>query len=188
MEAVFGAVRIPVNSEESLILNLYKGLGSLDRDSYHSLKLPYQVMKLLESVLTFYTHKMVNIDQMQLRLVPSKGTTETITARQQQEQYITANKPFYAAFIDLGNAFDHLPWKVPWWAWRSLSVEEWAVCVIQGMYSNAPSHVQVNGQYSEEFGMGICLHQGFVLGPLLFIQEREALWCEFSTGVRWELR
>ena len=74
-----------------------------------------------------------------------------------------------------------------WWALRSLGVEEWAVRVIQGMYVNARSRVRVNGQYSEEFGVGVGVHQGSVLSPLLFILVLEALSHEFRTGVPWEL-
>ena len=74
-----------------------------------------------------------------------------------------------------------------WWALRSLGVEEWAVHLIQGMYVNARSRVRVNGQYSEEFGVGVGVHQGSVLSPLLFILVLEALSREFRTGVPWEL-
>ena len=45
-------------------------------------------------------------------------------------------------------AFD-MPWKVLE-ALRSPRVNEWAVRIIQDMYSNVWSHVWVNGQYSEE--------------------------------------
>ena len=55
------------------------------------------------------------------------------------------------------------------------------------MYSNARSRVRVNGQYSEEFGVGVGVHQGSVLSPLLFILVLEALSREFHTGVPWEL-
>jgi len=65
-------------------------------------------------------------------------------------------------------------------------VKEWAVRVIQGMYTNVRSRVRVNGQYSEEFGVGVGVHQGFVLSPLLFILILEALSSEFCTGVPWE--
>ena len=60
---------------------------------------------------------------------------------------------------------------------------EWAVRVIQGMYVNARSRVRVNGQYSEEFGVGVGVHQGSVLSPLLFILVLEAQSREFRTGV-----
>ena len=73
-----------------------------------------------------------------------------------------------------------------WWALRSLGVEEWAVRVIQGMYVNARSRAHVNGQYSEEIGVGVGVHQGSVLYPLLFILVLEVLSHEFRTGVPWE--
>ena len=145
-------------------------------------------MKLLERVLDFYIREMVNIDEMQFAFVPGRGTTDAIfIVRQLQEKYIAANKRLYFAFVDLEKAFDRVPRKILWWALRSLGVEEWAVRVIQGMYSNARSRVRVNGQYSEEFSVEVGVHQGSVLSPLLFILVLEALSREFRTGVPWEL-
>ena len=66
-------------------------------------------------------------------------------------------------------------------------MEEWAVHVIQGMYSNAKSWVRVNGQISDEFEVQVGVHQGSVISPLLFILVLEALSREFRTGVPWEL-
>ena len=40
---------------------------------------------------------------------------------------------------------------------------------------------------SEKFGVGVGVHQGSVLSPLLFILVLEALSHEFRTGVPWEL-
>ena len=50
------------------------------------------------------------------------------------------------------------------------------------MYSNARSCVWVDGQYSEEFGVGVV-----VLSPLHFILVLEVLSHKFRIGVPWEL-
>ena len=55
------------------------------------------------------------------------------------------------------------------------------------MYTDVKSRVHVKGQYSKEFGVGVCVHQGSVLSPLLFIRVLEALSRQFCTGVPWEL-
>jgi hypothetical protein len=104
-----------------------------------------------------------------------------------QEKHCAANKPLYIAFVDLEKAFDRVPRKVLWWALRSLGVEEWAVKIIQTMYTNVRSRVRVNGQYSEEFCVGVGIHQGSVLSLLLFIIVLEASSHEFGSVVPWEL-
>ena len=62
-------------------------------------------------------------------------------------------------------------------------MDKWAVRDTQGMYSNALD----NGQYSEEFGVGVGVHQRSALSPPLFILVLEAHSREFRTGVQWEL-
>ena len=186
-EAVFVCGEIPIDWEESFILNLFKG-EALDRGNYRGLKLTDQVMKLLEHVLDSLIRNMVDINEMQFGFVPGRGTTDAIfIGRQLQEKCIAAKKPLYFAFVDLEKAFDRVPRKVLWWAMRSLGVEEWAIRVIQGMYTNARSRVRVNGQYSKEFGVGVGVYQGSVLSPLLFIMVLEALSREFRIGMPWEI-
>ena len=155
-ELVFSSGEIPKGWEESLILNLYKGKGGvLDRVNYLGPKLTDQVMKLL-----------------------GRGTNDAIFIFSQlQEKYFATNKPFYY-LCRLDKAFDRVPRKVLWWALRSVGVDEWAIRIIQGMYTNARSRVRVNGEYREEFGIGV--HQGSVLSPLLFILVLEALHGSFT--------
>ena len=102
---------------------------------------------------------------MQFGFVPGHGTTDAIfIICQLQEKYIAANKPLYFAFVDLEKAFNRVPRKVLWWALRSLGEEEWAVRVIQGMYTDVKSRVRVNGQYSKEFGLElVCIMDLFLM-------------------------
>ena len=185
-EVLFCNGVIPTDWQESFILNLYKGKGdALERGNYRGLKLTDQVMKLLKRVLDSFIQEMVDIDAVHFGFVWGRGTTDAIfIIHQLQEKRISANKPLYFAFVDLDKAFDPVPRKVLWWALRSLGVEEWAV--IQGMYK-CQHMVPVNGQYREEFGVGVGVHQGSVLSPLLFILVLEALSRQFRTGVPWEL-
>ena len=59
--------------------------------------------------------------------------------------------------------------------------------LVQSMYKDVRSRVRVGDEYIEEFGVGVGVHQGSVLSPLLFIIVLEALSREFRTGCPWEL-
>ena len=50
------------------------------------------------------------------------------------------------------------------------------------------SRVRVGDGYSEEIGVGVGVHQGSVLSPLLFIIVLEALSRKLRTGCPWELQ
>ena len=112
-----------------------------------------------------------------------RGTTDAIfIVRQLQEKHLAANKPLYMAFVDLEKAFDRVPRDVIWWALRKPGTNEWLVRLVQSMYKDVRSRVRVGDGYSEEFGVGVGVHQGSVLSPLLFIIVLEALSMEFRTG------
>ena len=89
--------------------------------------------------------------------------------------------------VDLEKAFDRVPRDVIWWAMRKLGIDEWLVHLVQSMYKDVRSRVRVGDGYSEEFGVGVGVHQGSVLSLLLFIIVLEALSREFRTGCPWEL-
>ena len=180
---------IPTDWQESYIVNLYKGKGdALNRGNYKGLKLIEQVMKVLERVVEGLIRQRVEIDEMQCGFMSGRGTTDAIfIVRQLQEKHLAANKPLYMAFIDLENAFDRVPRDVIWWAMRKLGIDEWLVRLVQSMYKDVRSRVRVGDGYSEEFGVGVGVHQGSVLSPLLFIIVLEALSREFRTGCPWKL-
>ena len=99
----------------------------------------------------------------------------------------TTIKPLYMAFIDLEKAFDRVPRDVILWAMCKLGVDEWLVSLVQSMYKDFRSRVREGDGYSEEFDVGVDVHQGSVLSPLLFIIVLEALSREFRTGCPLEL-
>ena len=174
---------IPTDWQESFV-NVYKGKGdALNRGNYRGLKLIDQVMKVLERVVEGLIRQRVEIDEMQCGFMSGRGTTDAIfIVRQLQEKHLAANKPLYMAFVDLEKAFDRVPRDVIWWAMRKLGIDEWLVCLVQSMYKDVRSRVRVGDGYSEEFGVGVGVHQGSVLSPLLFIIVLEALSREFRTG------
>ena len=175
---------IPTDWQESFIVSLYKG-DALNRGNYRGLKLIEQV---LERVVEGLVRQRVEIDEMQCGLMSGRGTTDAIfIVRQLQEKHLAANKPLYMAFVDLEKAFDRVPRDVIWWAMRKLGIDEWLVRLVQSMYKDVRSRVRVGDGYSEEFGVGVGVHQGSILSPLLFIIVLEALSREFRTGCPWEL-
>ena len=178
---------IPTDWQESFIVNLYKGKGdALNRGNYRGLKLIEQVLKVLERVVEGLIRQRVEIDEMQCGFM--SGTTDAIfIVRQLQEKHLAANKPLYMAFVDLEKAFDRVPRDVIWWAMCKLGIDEWLVRLVQSMYKDVRSRVRVGDGYSEEFGVGVGVHQGSVLSPLLFIIVLEALSREFRTGCPWEM-
>ena len=66
-------------------------------------------------------------------------------------------------------------------------LDEWIVSVIKAMYEDSSTKVRMNGRESKAFNVRVGVHQGSVLGPLLFIIVLEALSREFRVGLPMEL-
>ena len=187
--SIIKAGQIPKQWEESFIINVYKGKGdAMERSNYRGLKLLEHSLKVIERVVEKIIREQVKIDDMQFGFMPGKGTTDAIfILRQLQEKYLSKDKKLFFAFVDLEKAFDRVPRKVIWWSMRKLGIDEWLVKLVQAMYANAKSQVRVGDQYSEAFDVGVGVHQGSVLSPLLFIIVLEALSRSFKSGCPYEL-
>ena len=166
----------------------HKG-DALNRGNYRGLKLTEHMMKVMERIVDGMIREMIAIDEMQFAFVPGRGTTDAIfIIRQLQEKFLSRkdlndkNLTLFFAFVDLEKAFDRVPRKVLWWAMRKVGVKEWIVRLVHAMYNNARSRVRVGSEYSEEFEVGVGVHQGSVLSPLLFIIVLEALSRDFRVG------
>ena len=62
----------------------------------------------------------------------------------------------------------------------------WIVLLVQRMYANEQSHVDICEEYSEEFEVKVGVYEDSVLSLLLFIIVLEALPRKFCSGVPWE--
>jgi len=119
--------------------------------------------------------------------MPWKGTTDAIfTVRQMQEKYVCKGKKLYFAFVYLEKSFDRVPREVIRWALRKAEVEEWLVKAVVAMYEGAQTIVRTTGD-SKAFNVKVGLHQGSVLGPLLFVIVMEMISRELRAVLPLEL-
>jgi hypothetical protein len=163
--------RIPEDWQRSILVPIYKGKGDpLECGSYRAIKLLEHGMKILEKVLESRIRQIVELDEMQFGFTPGRGTTDAIfIVRQLQEKFRAKGRPLYYAFVDLEKAYDRIPREVVRWALRDAGVDEWLVDTVMSTYKNARTVVLTDDGVSEEFEVGVGLHQGSALSPLLFI-------------------
>ena len=70
---------------------------------------------------------------------------------------------------------------------RKLGIDEWVIRLVKVMYNGADSRVRVKSCFSERFEVTVGVHQGSVLGLLLFAIVMEAVSRECCIGCPWEL-
>ena len=102
---------------------------------------------------------------MQFGFMPGRSTVDAIFIHtRMQESYLEKNRKLFICFVDLEKAFDRVPRKVIEWALRNKLVQ-----TVMSMYKVAKTRVQVGGGHSEEFDVGVGVHQGSVLSPFFSI-------------------
>ena len=120
--------------------------------------------------------------------MPGKGTTDAIfIMRQVQEKHQAKKKKLYFAFVDIEKAFDRVPREVVRWALRRLGVDEWLLCTVMSLYTEAYTVFRTDAGLSESFEVTVGLHQGSVLSPLLFSAVMDVVSSEARSGLPSEL-
>ena len=100
--------------------------------------------------------------------MPLEGKMDAVLiSLRKQEEYV-AKKMLYMCFVDLGMAFDSVPWIVVDWAMRKNGIPAALAGTLMGLYKGAKTKVKVGRHFSEEFEVNVGVHHGSVLSPLLF--------------------
>ena len=161
---------MPDEWKTSVVLLIFKGKGDvMSCRSYRGVKLLEHAMKIVERVLKRRIRTLVNLNEMQFRFMPGKGTVDAIfIVRRMQEEYQKKDKKLYMCFVDMEKAFDIMPRKVMKRAMRMKGLSEVMVRAVMSLYDGPKTRVRVGSAYSEEFEVKVGVHQGCVLSPLLF--------------------
>ena len=189
MNRLLQGEEIPKDWKSSSTVPIYKGKGdSMDCSKYRGIRLLEHGMKVYESVLEKRLREYVKIDNYQFGFCPGRSTTGAIfTIRQLQEKYNQKKKKLYHIFVDLEKAFDRVPREIIEWALRRKEIPERMVRAIMALYAGTTSRVKTTAGTSGEFDIGVGVHQGSVLSPLLFIIVMDEATKNVRTGTPWEL-
>ena len=168
---------------------IFKGKSdALDCRKYRGLRLLEHSMKVFEKLLDEKLRWIVNISDSQFGFRKGKSCNDAIfITRTIQAKYLEKKRKLFHVFVDLEKAFDRIPRKAITWALRRQNVPERLIRLVMCLYSGSKSRVRVAGGVSDEFEIGVDVHQGSVLSPLLFILVMEEATRECMGGGPWEL-
>ena len=97
-----------------------------------------------------YIEDQVSIDNMQFGFMHRKETIDAIFIMQQvQEKHQAKRKKVYYGFVDLEKEFDRIPREEVRWTLRKLGVDEWLICTIMTLYTEACTIVRTDSGPSE---------------------------------------
>jgi len=180
---------IPADWQASVVVPVYKSRGDpLVCGSYRPVKLLEHGMKVMERILERRLRRVVSVDSMQCGFMPGRSTTEAVfVVRQLQEKYLEKAKSLWFAFVDLEKAYDRVPREVIRWALRRKGVTEELVRAVMALYVGAKSVVRTAVGDSRAFDVGVGLHQGSVLSPLLFVVVMDEVVRAVKVGMPWEV-
>jgi len=180
---------IPKDWKDSITIPIYKGKGdAMDCGNYRGVRLLEHGMKVYEYVLERRLREIVDIGDYQFGFRQGRSTTGAIfIVRQLQEKYNQKKRKLYHIFIDLEKAFDRVPRKVIEWALRRKMVPERMVKAIMALYAETRTRVKTAAGVSKDLDIGVGVHQGSILSPLLFIVVMDEATKDIRIGVPWEL-
>ena len=145
-------------------------------------------MKLWERIIEARIRKEVTIAEQQFGFIPGRSTTDSIFCpRMLLEKWTEGQKAVHRAFIDLEKAYDRVPREELWECLRLAETSEGYIRIIKDMYYGATTTVRKAAGLTEEFKVGVGLHQGSPLSSFLFAIIIDRLTEDIRKDTPWDM-
>ena len=117
-----------------------------------------------------------------------RSTTDTIfSLRMLLEKWKEGQKGVHCVFVDLKKAYDRVPREELWECLHLAKTSECYVRVVMDKYDGARIVLRSSAGLTEEFEVGVGLHQGSALSPFLFAIIIDKLTEEIRTESPWDM-
>ena len=130
----------------------------------------------------------VTIAEQQFGFMPGRSTTNAIFClRMLLEKWIEGKKAVHCAFIDFEKAYDRLAREELWECLRLAETSECYIRIIKDMYDGVTTTVRSAAGLTEEFKVGVGLHQGTALSPFLLAIIIDKLTEDIRKDAPWDM-
>ena len=120
--------------------------------------------------------------------MPGRGTTDAIIClRMLLEKWNEGQKAVHCAFIDLEKAYNRVPREELWECLRLAETSECYIRIIKERYDGATTTVRSEAGLTEEFKVGVGLHQASALSPFLFAIIMDKLTEDIRKDAPWDM-
>ena len=160
--------KMPDEWRRSVLVPLYKGKGDVKEcGNYRGIKLMRHSMKLWKRLIE--ARKEVTIAELKFGFMSGRSTTDAIFGlRMLLEKCNEGKKAVHCAFIDLEKAYDRVLREELLEYLQLAETSECYMRIIKDMYDEATTTVRSEAGLTEEFKVGVGLHQGSALSSFLF--------------------
>jgi len=167
---IFRTAKMPKEWRVSTVIPLYKNKGDIqDCNNFSGIKLLSHTMKLWERVIDRRIREGVEISENQFGFMPGRSTIKAIyLLRGLMGLFRDRKVDLHMVFIDLEKAYDRVPREVLWRCLEEKRVSPAYIRVTKDMYEGGRTRVRTPGGVSNDFAIGMGLHQGSALSPFLF--------------------
>ena len=129
-----------------------------------------------------------DVPEQQFGFIPGRSTTDAIFClRILLEKWTEGKKAVHCAFIDLEKAYDRVPREELWECLRLAEASECYIKIIKDMNDGATTTVRSAAGLTEEFKVGVGLHQGSALSTFLFASIIDRLTEDIRKDAPWDM-